>query len=235
MSLKRILSKIKSFPYILNGKARPSYSQVGEDRIIEYFLNQLNITKPIYLDVGANHPVKGNNTYFFYTQGGHGVLVEPDPSLHSLIGKSRPNDKLITSGVALQEEEEADFYIYAKKYNGWNTFSSEEVEVRKKNGIDIERKIKVPLVNINDIIENNFDNNSLDILSIDVEGLDEEIIRSLNFEKYSPKVICIESIRFGESDRSQKENTIIDFVKSKNYEVYADTFVNTIFCRKDIL
>ena len=33
---------------------------------------------------------------------------------------------------------------------------------------------------------------TIDFLNIDIEGLDEEIIQEINFNKYKPKIICIE-------------------------------------------
>ena len=42
-----------------------SFSQAGEDRVVRYLFNSLNIWNPTYLDIGANYPVSGNNTYLF--------------------------------------------------------------------------------------------------------------------------------------------------------------------------
>lgn len=225
---KRILSKLKSIPYILNGFARPSYAQFGEDRILEYIFKTLNIEFPTYIDIGANHPVKGSNTYFLYTQGSRGILIEPDPKFHSLIRKARKGDTLLTSGIALNESKSEDFFIYSDKYNGWNTFSLEEVEVRRKMGIEYVNKIQVPLLNVNTILEKYF-KSPPDLLSLDVEGLDEEILRSFDFDKYSPKVICVEIVRFGESDYVEQQQTIIDFLSDRGYILFANTKVNGIF------
>ncbi len=147
--IKRFINKIKSFPWIILGYARPSYAQMGEDRILEYLFKELKIDKPTYLEIGTNHPIHCNNTYFFYSYyGSRGVLVEPDVYFHPIIKKYRSGDVLLTSGIALNASTEADFYVYEKKYRGFSTFSKEEVDVRAKDNVHFIEKIKVPLIDI---------------------------------------------------------------------------------------
>jgi FkbM family methyltransferase len=229
----RIFSKIKSFPYILLGHARPSYAQFGEDRILEYLFKSLNIDKPFYLEIGTNHPIKGNNTYFFYTQGANGVLVEPDIYYHQIIKNKRSRDILVKEGVTFDETEKADFYVFDLKYTGWNTFSTEEVEMREKQGIPYKKKVKVDLISIKKLLDKYCKGRSIDLLSLDVEGLDEMILKAYDFENYAPKIICVEIIRFGESSFKTKEEGIISFLEDKGYELYANTYVNGIFVHKN--
>jgi FkbM family methyltransferase len=231
--LNRIWNKLTACRWLFKGSGKASFSQVGEDRIIAYFFNSIGVTRPTYLEIGTNHPVIGNNSYAFYLAGSRGVLVEPDPSLHTVIKAKRKHDKLLTCGIALHQSGSAKFYIFPAPYSGWNTFSDEEVAVRAKMGVAVEKEITVPLRNINDVIKDNF-TGTPDFVSIDVEGLDEEIIRSLDFASYSPKVLCIETIRNGESAQVEKQVSLIEFVCSKGYMVYADTFVNTIFVKKQM-
>src|SRR5687768_12820800 len=60
---------------------RPSFAQQGEDLVLEGVLNYLKIKKPTYVDIGAGHPITGNNTFKFFRQYGSGVLVEPNPKM----------------------------------------------------------------------------------------------------------------------------------------------------------
>ncbi len=232
--LNRIWNKLIATKWMFKGVGKTSFSQVGEDRIIAYFFSSIGLKSPSYLEIGTNHPVLGNNTFGFYLAGSRGVLVEPDPSLHALIKSNRPQDVLLTSGIALNESNAATFYIFPANYSGWNTFSEEEVSVRAKMGVQIEKKITVSLQNVNDVIHSNF-KETPDFISIDVEGLDEEIIRSLDFDKNAPKLLCVETIRNGESSFVEKQHSLIEFICSKGYIVYADTYVNTIFVKKELL
>jgi len=234
MNAALVASKLKACWYILRGFGRPSFSQLGEDQILHFLFQSVNIKKPSYLDVGANHPVSGSNSYFFYHRGSKGVCVEPEPHLFATIKRIRKRDICLNVGIGLNDSKEADFFIFHPKYSGWNTFSREEAEYRKQSGHPYERVMKMPLKNINEILTENF--SSLpDFISIDVEGLDFDIIKSLNFEKFKPKVLVVETIRFGQTAKAEKQQSLIDFICNKGYFVYADTGVNTIFCRKDII
>ena len=75
-----------------------------------------------------------------------------------------------------------------------------------------------------------------DLLSIDVEGLDEQILKSIDFEKTAPTIIVTETIDYSPTYKENlKRKEIISFLKSKGYIAYADTMINTIFVRKDKL
>ena len=86
----------------------------------------------------------------------------------------------------------------------------------------------MPLININDLIKNNLDK-APTLLSIDVEGLDLEILKSLDFSRYKPTAICIETLSYNELRQEYKTRDVADFLKEKGYSVYADTRINTIF------
>jgi FkbM family methyltransferase len=214
---------------------RTSYSQSGEDLIVDFFLTwQLGIKNPTYMDIGAHHPYWLSNTYLFYKRGLTGVCIEPDPMLYNAIAKKRPKDININKGVGFNKViEVADFYIMSSR--ALNTFSKEEAERVSKLGLNkIEQVIQIELININDIFSKYYPDNDLDFLSLDVEGLDQKILESIDFEKYKPKVICVETIEFNESRIIKKQQAIVDFLISMGYFIYADTSINTIFVRKDL-
>lgn len=218
---KRIYETIKS-PSECN-----SYSQAGEDRILNYLFHTMKISNPSYLDIGANLPKFCSNTYLFYENGSSGVCVEADPALFKNLSEARNRDKCLNVGVTFDNRKEADFYVF--EVSGLNTLSKEEAEFREKNGsYKIKKVIKIPLKNINEILEENFDKTP-DLISIDVEGIDLKILKSLNFEKYRPLAICVETITYSEDRTERKITEILDFVISKGYIIYADTHINTIF------
>lgn len=230
MNAALILSKLNACWYIMKGLGKPSFSQTGEDRILHFLFQSIGIEKPTYLDIGANHPVNGSNSYFFYQRGSSGVCVEPDPDLASQIKHLRKRDICLNVGIGLNKSTAADFYIFPEPYTGWNTFDKNEAEYRKANWHPYDKVIKMPLENINDILLKNF-KITPDFISIDVEGLDFDILQSLDFDKHKPKVLLAETLHYGENNTPEKLKHIIDFVCSKGYSTYADTYVNTIFLR----
>ncbi len=234
MNIKRFLGKCKKAWHIITLKAKASYSQAGEDLIVQYFFDSLKIARPTYLEIGTNQPLLCNNTYHFYSKGCYGVCIEPDKNMVDLIKRKRPRDIILNIGIGLNEIQDATFYLFPNLYNGWSTFSKEEALIRK-NETNIDFTIEsVPLKSINTIMDEYFKPHP-NFISIDVEGLDLEILQSLDFDKYKPEVICVETITFGYLDNTEEKITgISEFMHTKGYITYADTHINTIYCRKDV-
>ena len=217
-------------------KAKYSYSQCGEDLIVNFVFNAIKIKNPTYVDIGAHHPTYLSNTYLFYQKGCHGICIEPDPYLFKKIKAQRPRDICLNIGAGINQEKSADFYIMTTRT--LNTFSKQEAERYQTYGTDkIEKIIKMPLQNINDILNrycnSNCSSSKPNFISLDIEGLDFEIIQTFDFSKYKPEVFCIETLTYTETKSEQKITKIIDFMKSQNYFVYADTYINTIFVHID--
>jgi len=234
MNLKRFLGKLLSAWYIIRSKVRPSFSQAGEDQVIQFLLAQLRITSPTYLDIGTNHPFIGNNSFYFYIRGAKGVCIEPDPSFYPLIKKYRSRDVVIQAGVNVGPAKEAELYIFPHPYSGWNTFLKEEAQKREnETGVPVMKVETIPLIHINDVMGQYFQPHP-NFLSIDVEGLDLDILKSIDFTLYKPEVICAESITFSMTNEEIKINTLADFLTTKGYFLFADTHINSIFCRNDI-
>jgi len=217
------------------------YSQFGEDIILAHLFAHLGIDKPSYLDIGANEPRFISNTYYFYEHGSVGVLIEPNPYLFEKLKKNRPKDIVINTGIGFSEINEADFYLFPNFANGLSTFSKEdalywqEVGMKGSEKIPIEKTIKMKLTPVNSILEKYFSHKKLNLVSIDVEGLDLEILKSLDFVKYKPDVFCIETLKYDQQQNGYKNIEIIDFMLEKNYMIYGDTRVNTIFCNKELI
>jgi len=216
-----------------------TYSQFGEDLIIAYLFNNLGIKQPTYLDIGANEARFISNTYYFYEHGSSGVLIEPNVSLVKKLKQIRPRDTVINAGIGIHEIAEADFYVFPDYANGLSTFSKSEAEHWETNGmkglgkIPVQEVIKMQLLPIDNILEKHFPATAPNFISIDVEGLDLEILKSMNFGRFRPEVICVETLMYNPEQEGYKTQATSDFMLSVGYEIYADTRVNTIYARKD--
>lgn len=232
LRLKRIIRKFKSCMLVMRGiGGNVSFSQYGEDNIMISVLDRLNLKSVSYLDIGANEPIRINNTYNLYLRGYSGVLIEPNAILCNKIKSVRPRDKVLNFGIGINDDKEADYYMFAGNDGIYNTFSKETAISTEKEGIPIQKVVKLPLKDINTVISENF-STAPTIISLDVEGLDEIILRKLDFEKYSPLLICVETVNFSTTSTLIKSNSLLDFLLSKGYFIYADTHVNTILCHQ---
>ena len=228
MKIRQIIKDV-----FLKSTGNVSYAQCGEDLIIDFIFSELKIASPNYLDLGAHHPSYLNNTYKFYLKGSRGVNVEPDITLMDNFYKQRPNDININAGVGINSLKESDFYLMSAKT--LNTFSkSEAYKIQEEGSYKIEKVVKVKLITANELLEHYFSSTGLDLLSIDVEGIDFEIVRGLNYQNFRPKIICAETLEFAGNRKGKKSLELINFIKDQGYMYYADTYINTIFVDQNI-
>ena len=85
------------------------------------------------------------------------------------------------------------------------------------------------LSGINVILKEQFGTSKPNLVSLDIEGLDYEILSAWDFEFFRPEVFCVETLTYTEDNSERKLVGIIDLMNSKGYRVYADTYVNTVF------
>ena len=204
-----------------------TYAQAGEDAIIHFLFSSIGNETPSYIDIGSNKPYWGSNTFLFYQRGAKGIAVEPDPNLFSIFKSARPNDISLNVAVGFDNSKEADFFIFDEP--SLNTMSEAEAIRRDKLGqYKLVSKIKVEVIKLEKIIQHNF-SGMPDFISLDVEGIDFEILKSFDFDQYPVPVWIVETIDYTVNYLKYKNIELIDYMKMKGYFVYADTYINTVF------
>ena len=192
MSLKTLLLKnfityklyIYYNLYIRNAayKKRKYYSQWGEDLFIqEYFKDK---EKGFYVDIGCFHPIMYSNTCILFNKGWSGINIDLDFHTIDFFNFVRKRDENINIAIS-DTEGEKDLYFFHSR-SAINSLS----EIRKKEAKEI-RKIKTKT--LNSVFENSkFKNEKINLISIDVEGHEIEVLKSINLEKYAPEMVVIE-------------------------------------------
>jgi FkbM family methyltransferase len=200
-------------------------SQCGEDLIIESLLLFKN--KGFYVDIGANHPIKFNNTFLFHSKGWRGINVEPNPSKRWLFKIFRRKDTNLCVGIG-QNKSEMNFYIFDE--STLSTFDKSSADEFEKIGHKIKSTIKVPIIPLRDVLSDHAKEVEIDILSIDTEGFDMEVLKSNDWSKYRPHFIIIETLEYRSKGSGSKLNPIFDpYMDSIGYRKIADTYINTIY------
>ena len=171
-----------------------SFSQFGEDLfILDFFKNQ---KKGIYVDLGAFHPMRLSNTYLLFKKGWSGTNVDLNPITIDLFNLARKNDYNICCLMAGKENLLKD--VYFEDWSAANSITSNE---------NLSEKKQMKTRTFESLIYKDFD-----FLNIDLEGHDYEILQTIDFKKFNPKLICIEILE----NSSDKEN-IFNFLKQYNY------------------
>ena len=204
---------------------KDSYSQCGEDLLVEFLLEIIDGPRArTYLDLGANHPFKLSNTALFYLQGGSGILVEPDPYLAKVLSRKRPKDIVIQKGIHFEGADHADFFIMEPPT--LSTFSQWEMERYVKMGHALQKTANVALENVNSILSMKA---HFDFMTIDIEGLDGEVLRSIDWQRHRPTSVCVETLTYERNNAPRKIAEIHDYMIKQGYMLYADTYINSIF------
>jgi FkbM family methyltransferase len=212
-----------------------SYSQCGEDRIINFLINFLNIGNIRYVDIGAYHPIKFSNTYFFYKNGFRGICIDPNPRFKPLYRKIRPHDIFLNVGISNGSSKVMKYYCFDA--DTLNTFSCLEADrIVKEERHQLIKISEVPTISIEGLISQYIDD-SYNILSIDVEGIEIDIIKSLERSKFRPEIICIETLTYSrEFGKGVKEtDKILSNLSNMGYSLVADTYINSIFIKKHVI
>lgn len=205
-----------------DGYALKSYSQEGEDMILRRLFD--NQKTGFYVDVGAHHPKRFSNTYYFYKRGWKGINIDAMPGSMKLFNRVRPNDINIEKAISDRKEVLTYHMFKDPAVNTFNKKLSEESVLINKRSIITELEIEaVPLKNILDKYLP--PNQAIDFISIDVEGLDIKVLNSNDWHKYRPRIVLVEDLDLTLSDLVS--NDIYKFLSSINYKLIAKT-VNTL-------
>ena len=140
MALYRRASRI--LKALVEARVHRHYTQTGEDVILRHLFDSVGIARPDYLDIGANDPVNGNNTYVFYRDGASGVCVEAHPDLARRIAELRPRDVCLNVAIGVGEETHVDVHIF--DVSGLSTIVTAEAEQRETHGTHaVVRRVSV--------------------------------------------------------------------------------------------
>lgn len=209
---------------------RKSYSLDGEDMVMDSFFETNPDYKGFYVDIGAHHPFKYSNTQYFYEKGWTGINIDAMPGSMKEFNYYRKKDINLEMAVS-SSSGEMEFFMF--KTAALNTFDKKLATEYQA----VEAVIKTQIIKtytINEILEKYLpENTNIDILNIDIEGLDFEIIKSYNWQKYSPNFIIAESLDFMDKSLIEinSKSELVNFLSSAGYAPVAKTKRAIIFRR----
>lgn len=199
-----------------------SYSQLREDLIIDMLLKYR--PKGLYVDVGANDPIRFNNTHRFYKRGWTGINIDPNRlSLDKFI-KTRSRDINLRLAIGKDVGMKS---VYVFDPDTLSTLSKREAEINQTRGGRLLRTEQIMVTSLADLYKQYVGIQAIDFLSVDVEGTNLEVLESNDWNKYRPRVVCVECLE--ERVMTLEGNKILKYMKSLGYKEVARTFFNLIF------
>jgi len=150
-----------------------------------------NITKT-YLEVGAFDGIKHSNTLVLQEKlGWSGILVEPINSYYQLLKKNRPNNICINS--LLHSQEEKKFHILKQGPESRVIVETKFNKLKRhiKNFLKRNNMEALKSTTVNQLCSK-YQITELDFISLDVEGMEYDVLQGINFDRIDVTAILIE-------------------------------------------
>ena len=166
-----------------------------------------------YVDVGAHHPRRYSNTHLFYRRGWHGINIEPNPD-------------------AMRSFRAGALTYHVFDEPALNTFDEAIVASRLANTpYRLMNTVEVPVERLDTLLTRHLPaGQSIDFLSVDVEGLDLAVLRSNDWSRFQPRCVLAEAL--GVPLEDVKSSDIYRLLAGEHYELIAKTFNTLVFRRR---
>ena len=205
-----------------------SYSQEGEDMMLARFFSEQ--TTGFYVDVGAHHPQRFSNTYYFYLKGWRGINIDAMPGSMEIFNKLRPNDINLEFPIYDSNQTLTYYQFNEPALNGFCEKTTHERDGLKHYKIIAQKKL--PTYTLAEILDKYLPvHQKIDFLNIDVEGLDYQVLKSNNWQKYRPKIVLIEDFNLS-SLKGIDESKLAVFMDKQDYQLYGKSVCTLIFTAK---
>lgn len=201
------------------------YGQDGEDLILDRLLERQ--AQGFYVDVGAHHPVRFSNTYLFYKRGWCGINIDAMPDSMKKFERLRPRDINIECGVASSAGRLKYFQFNEPALN---TFDEREAALKDKPPYQLLDTIEVEVQRLDALLAHHLPvGQQIDFMTVDVEGKDEEVLASNDWERFRPRFILGETLR---TDMLQMAGCpVVQLLSSVGYTPVGKVYNTTFFAR----
>lgn len=208
---------------------RASFSQFGEDLVVLAVLQMYGRSENgFYVDVGALNPWFCSNTALLHRDHGwHGLNIDASEGAVDEFMKERPGDVNLQVLVGL-EERDVNYYVF--DHPGVNT--ADPVMQLQQTGerspfkhlrTDVLRTRPLRAV-LNDSLP---PNTEIGFMSVDVEGMDLEVLQSNDWERFRPFVLAVET--HGMDCSRPANNPTNQFLEGIDYRLVSHVFATSIY------
>jgi FkbM family methyltransferase len=199
-----------------------SFAQEGEDMVLRRLFEGRK--GGFYVDIGAHHPRRFSNTYYFYRRGWSGINVDAMPGAMAPFRRIRPRDINVEAAIG-SPGQTLTYTMYDEP--AVNTMSSAVAGLRVNQGrYSPQGKTQLQTRSLESILSEYARGRKIDFLTVDVEGLDYEVLKSNNWDVFRPEYVLAESLE----EDGWRSGDVAELMKTNKYEVIAKC-VNTIFFR----
>ncbi|MEX2410679.1 MAG: FkbM family methyltransferase [Candidatus Paceibacterota bacterium] len=222
LNFKKLVNKIRH-PY--------SFSQYNQD-IICFKRYLSNISQGTFVEVGADDGISKSNTYFYELRGWKGLCIEPSPKRFKLLDKNRD---CVCENYAITESERSVEFMDVSGYGKGLSGIVDEYDKRHKKRIKEEIKhpsnkgyevVKVKTIPLKKLLKKH-NINHVNFCTIDVEGAELSVLKSIDFNDCIFDVILVEN--------NYKEDFIESYMLEKGFLKEESIVQDDVYVRKGFL
>ncbi len=212
-------------PYPFSMKQFTVATQVDHAPIVEFlpharakdgqdlFAAALNDLRPGYfVDIGAFDGITGSNSHLLEKQlGWRGLLVEPNPDCHPSL-KAHRSGPLETRAVDVVGDSVVELVLDGQK----SRLTSSDGQVQRLTSSDsrVRPTVSVRTATAREIFRDNLVPDHINYVSIDIEGLEAPILKSLPFDSHLIDFISVEH-----NYHAERQSEIRSFLFGRGYVV----------------
>lgn len=111
-----------------------------------------------------------------------------------------------------------------------STFELRQAAAYKKQGFSVLGKVNVPVLPLRDVLHKYVKHTVVDFMSIDVEGMEMQVLESNDWKKYRPHFICIEAADYSQTKKGAENYEHIQaFLIKAGYRKVYDNGLNAFY------
>ena len=200
-----------------------SFAFTGEDLILQGLRKPLITQSGFYVDVGCNHPTFLSNTYLFYRRGWRGICVDANPALIRQYQKLRPRDTTI---VAFISDTPGLRTFHLVENDVLSTGEPANLPSIRTAGLAYQTT-QIPTQTLTAVLDTHGAPAQFDILSVDAEEHDYQVLKSLDWSRYRPRLVVVEDETFDPAQPA--DNQIFNWMTAQGYRLVGFVLTNLYF------
>jgi FkbM family methyltransferase len=200
------LDECRDYAELVRSRGRKSFSQYGEDLFLqEHFRGR----KGFYIDIGANHPVRGSNTYQLYRMGWEGLVVEPIKRLYVKHKRFRPRDIQVHAAAG---RSSGDLTFYEIIPSVLSTCDPDIARSVLSEGVGLLlQEYPIQVTTVAELYRTYMAPRRISLLCIDTEGHDMDVLQGVDWTILFPEIVVCEA------NEKDKEIEIHQFLSGHGY------------------
>ncbi len=209
---------ISSFYYLIKTLYRKNFRKFNAlKEIDEKMLQYINFENGYYIEMGAHDGVHNSNTFYFEKyKKWKGILIEPSEYFEFLIKNRSNKNKFFNCGCSKFNEKTETILVGAGDFSVCvdlieKKYADNLIKKQIQSKFNIKKKV-INLRNLNSILDEAKAPKLIDFFSLDVEGMEINVLQGIDFKKYNFNYLLVEC-----SNEIKKEQ-VFNFLKEKQYK-----------------